>query len=89
MRLTLEMMSEYIREQLMEEMKRLDISYSHTTQTYQMQNLVVYHSNRVAPRAASSQSSRHICRTDRYIDEQSVSTGFSFEILKAIHDMII
>ena len=51
--------------------------------------MIAYHSNKVAPRTTSSQSSRHKCITDRYIEEQAASIVLGVDILEAIYDMIM
>ena len=80
-RLTLAIMGDPAREQLIEEMKRLEMPYAHTTQVYEMKNIIVDHYDRVVSRAMSSQTSRHRDRTDRQIKEQAAFAGLSVERL--------
>ena len=81
-RLTSEIMRDYTREPLIEELNRLNIPYSHTTQSYDMQKLIVYHYTRLHAQSKSSQASPRKARTARYINEQS--GGLNVETLTKV-----
>ena len=88
-RLTLEKKRDYTREQLIEELNRLNSPYSHATQSYATKTAIVDHYNRLDAQATSSQANPHKARTATYIKAQSTSTGLNFEALPNMYEMSI